>query len=169
MMSLAERANTVRELFEQVDRLWDSYVGEVKKVLREWGRLRPLLAERLSVLRSRIASNLEEMQELNLKLELGLVDEAKARRRLEELNAETPKLVRELEELWVLTERITRDSILHMKRAGIPVDISEEDVVSKEREAEECFKASVISRETFERLKEILAEQLAALKPLSPD
>jgi len=168
-MSLAERANTVKELFEQVGRLWDSYVAEVRKTLREWERLRPLLAERLSVLKSLIASNLEEMQELNLKLELGLVDEAKARRRLEELNAETPKLTRELEELWVLTERIVRDSILHMKRAGMPIDVSEEDVAGKEKEVEECFKASIISKEAFKKLKEILAEQLAVLKPSSPD
>jgi len=168
-MSLAERANTVKELFEQVGRLWDSYVAEVRKTLREWERLRPLLAERLSVLKSLIASNLEEMQELNLKLELGLVDEAKARRRLEELDAETPKLVRELEELWVLTERIVRDSILHMKRAGMPIDVSEEDVAGKEKEVEECFKASIISKEAFKQLKEILAEQLAVLKPSSPD
>jgi len=168
-MSLAERANTVKELFEQVGRLWDSYVAEVRKTLREWERLRPLLAERLSVLKSLIASNLEEMQELNLKLELGLVDEAKARRRLEELDAETPKLVRELEELWVLTERIVRDSILHMKRAGMPIDVSEEDVAGKEKEVEECFKASIISKEAFKQLKEILAEQLAVLKPPSPD
>jgi glutathionylspermidine synthase len=168
-MSLVERANAVKELFEQVDRLWESYVAEVRRSLREWERLRPLLVERLSVLKSVIASNLEEMQELSLKLELGLVDEAKAKRRLEELNAETPRLVRELEELWVLTERIVRDSILHMRRAGMPIDVSEEDIAGKEKEVEECFKASIISKEAFEKLKGILAEQLAALKPPSPD
>uniref|UniRef100_A0A7C3WQK5 Uncharacterized protein n=1 Tax=Thermofilum pendens TaxID=2269 RepID=A0A7C3WQK5_THEPE len=168
-MSLAERANGVKELFEHVERLWDSYVAEVRRTLREWERLRPLLAERLSVLKTRIASNLEEIQELNLKRELGLVDEAKAKRRLEELSAETPQLMRELEELWVLAESIMRDSIVNMKRAGIPLDVSEEDVLTKEKELEECFRNAIVSKEVYERLKGILAEQLAALKPSPPD
>jgi hypothetical protein len=41
VMSLAERASGVKELFEHVERLWDSYVAEVRRTLRGVGAPAP--------------------------------------------------------------------------------------------------------------------------------
>lgn len=167
-MTLAESAGEAVKLFERAESLWQSYVGGAKAAVREWERLRPLLYERINILKTRIRANLEETQELNIKVELGLIDEAKAKRKLEQLNSETPALIKELGELWVLAEELTWLSIVHLRRLGTPVDVLEEDIEAKARDLEECFRSSMLDKETYEKLKETLAKQLATLKALPP-
>lgn len=167
-MSLVESAGEVVRLFERAENLWQSYVEGAKAAIREWERLRPLLSERISVLKAMIKVNIEEMQELSVKVELGLVDEAKAKRKLEQLNSETPALVKELGELWSLLEELTERTIAHLRRMGAPVEVREEDIEAKVRELEECFRGSMVDKETYEKLREVLARQLAALKTLPP-
>lgn len=167
-MSLADSAGEVARLFERAESLWRNYVEGARTAIREWERLRPLLYERISVLKAMIRVNLEEMRELSLKVELGLVSEAKAKRRLEVLGAETPALVKELGELWILLEELTEMTILHSRRMGVPAEVREEDIEAKARELEECFHGSVIDKEAYEKLRGVIARQLAALKSLPP-
>ena len=167
-MSLVDSAKEVAGLFEKAEERWSAYVEGVRAALREWERFRPLLAERISVLKTRIRMNLEEEQELNLKVELGLVDEEKAKRKLELLRSETPALIEELSDLWVRLEELTLRSIIHTRRIGSLPDVTEEEVRAKMKELEECAQSSLVSEEALERLRGLLERQLAALRGLPP-
>lgn len=148
-------------LFEEADKAWDEYVATVKRELVAWERLRPALVERLSILRARISSSLEEAEELKVKLELGLIDEEKSQKKLNALLEEIPAMRSELEQAWLLLERNTLKSILHMKRLNLPLDVTEEDLRKKLESIETSFKRHIIdSKDVYEELKQLVEQQL---------
>ncbi|QOJ79690.1 hypothetical protein IG193_04345 [Infirmifilum lucidum] len=154
----------LENIFDSADKIWEEYSVTVKRSLLEWERLRPALTERIAVLKTRISTNLKEMEELKIKVELGLIDEEKAQRKIDILSKENVEMIRELEATWLVFEKNMLKSILHAKRLSLPLDITPEEVEGKIEELESCYRRGVInSSETYDELKKLLNEQLSLI------
>jgi len=154
----------LEQFFEDADRAWSEYTETVKRCLLEWERRRPLLSEKIAVLKARIGSNLKEIEELRVKADLGIIDEEKAQRKINALSEESVNMIHELETTWLTFERNVYKAILHMRRIGLPPDISKEDIESKLKDLESSFKRGIISsKDVFDELKRLLDEQLSLI------
>ncbi len=154
----------LENIFDGADRIWEEYSGAVKRSLLEWEKLRLSLAEKIAVLKTKISTNLKEMEELKIKVELGLIDEEKAQRKIDALSKENVEMMRELEAAWLVFEKNTLKSILHAMRLGLPLDITPEEVERKIEELENSYKRGIISsNETYEEIKKLLNEQLSLI------
>lgn len=151
----------LESLFDVADKIWEDYTAQVKQSLLNWEKLRPLLLEKITILKTRISSNLKELEEIQLKVELGLLEEEKSQKKFNSLSEETISLIHELETLVILFEKTTLKSIQHMKRIGIPLDITPEDIQRKIDETDHSFREGIISSEDiYKELKHILEDQL---------
>ncbi|MEZ0345516.1 MAG: hypothetical protein ABWK01_03115 [Infirmifilum sp.] len=152
---------TLGQLFSSADSAWEEYASTVKQSLLEWEKIRPVVLERIAVLKTRISSNLKEIEEIQVKIELGLLDEEKSSKKINVISEETVRMIHELENIWLNFEETTFKSLLHMRRVGIPLDLTPQDVHRKIENVERSFKEGIISsKDVYERLKKILADEL---------
>ncbi|AKG38952.1 MAG: hypothetical protein ACP5II_07730 [Infirmifilum sp.] len=154
----------IKNIFDGADKAWEEYVSTTKQALLQWEKTRPALLEKIAVLKTRISSNLSELEEIQLKVELGLLEEEKSQKKFDELSSETVTMVHELENLWVAYEHASLKSIQHMKRIGIPLDTSLEETKKKLEEIENSFRDGIISsKEVYEELRKTVEEQIRIL------
>ncbi|ABL78132.1 hypothetical protein [Thermofilum pendens] len=163
MSGLAPVIERLKGLYDKADDLWGEYVESVKAAVREWELSKLDLLSELSELKAKLESDLKALEELKLKVELGLVDKEKAEKKIGELESEVEKLRGEVESLWVALEEFTLRSLTHSKRAGLPLGLTEEDVASKQETLKKAFERGVIGETAYNAIRSTLEQLLELL------
>lgn len=142
------------EYFRNLDDLWEKYREEGARVIGEWDRYRVRLLDKVSKLAGIVSSLEQELEELNVKLELGLNDPERLRARMSLIDEKLSHLNTRLRSLKNFLETFERWSALHRRRMGpLPTVGGAEDIKEKLRELEELFRSEQIARDVYERIK----------------
>lgn len=161
---LGELTGIERE-FMRLDSFWADYEKSVKEVVKRWLTLKEKTLIRLSSIDQVIQSLAEEEKELDLLKEMKLISEEyynkeknKIKKILEELETERAKLAEFL-------ERIERLAGEHEKRILVMTAKAE---LSKLKislsKLEQLFKRGEIDKETYEKLRAELEEEIKKLE-----
>ncbi len=154
-------ASRLEELFRRAGELWEQYREAALEAISEWEKTRIPIAERVNVLRSLITTYEKELEELQVKAELGLVDAERAREKIARMSEELESYKAELGQLMELLERYDNLALIHLKRAGLPAPATAAELRQRLMQLEELFKEGLIDEDTYRRIKEGLEAQLA--------
>jgi uncharacterized coiled-coil DUF342 family protein len=154
-------AERLEEIFERVNQLWEEYRKAALEAISEWEKARIPITERVNVLKTLITTYSKELEELQVKAELGLVDAEKANEKIARMSSELEEYKAELDSLLNILEKFERLAFIHLKRAGLPVPTSAAELKQRIMQLEELFKEGLIDEDTYKRIKEGLEAQLA--------
>ncbi len=155
--------NRLSEEFNRVEELWEQYRRDALKVIHEWEKERLPLVERLNVLRNLIKIYEKEIEELKLKVDLGLEDEKKASEKIDQLSKELEDFKNEYKTILEIIERYDKLSHIHLKRTGLPTKADAEEIKRRLSELDVMLQEGVIDEETYNQLKEELETFLKLL------
>ncbi len=144
--------------FERLDEMWRIYRSECDRVVKKWTTLRLALIDYSARLSGLVKKIEEEIEELKVKVELGLIDEEKAQHRIEYLEERKEALETELEKTKTILQKYDQWAISHKHAAKLVGDTSLVEIVAK---LEELKKSGSISDETYNRIKQELKEILS--------
>ncbi len=154
----------LKEMFQRIEDLWNQYREEALKVIYEWEKQRLPLVERLNIVRNLVDTYEKEIEELKVKIELGLEELNKVNEKIERLSSELERLKNELNQLTEIINKYDDLSRIHLKRAGLPVKLSSEEIKKRIEELNKMHEEGIIDDETYNKLLEELEAQLALVE-----
>jgi len=148
-------------LFSRLDELWEEYERNSFDVLHRWEKDKVILLEKISKLSGLIKRLNEEINELKIKVDVGLISEEEAERSLEELKNAVDEVSAKLEVLERAYNELVKRAEIHKKRVlPAKVKIPRDELERKLSELEERFARGEISETMYRRLKSELTELL---------
>ncbi|MCC6003031.1 MAG: hypothetical protein LM590_01670 [Thermofilum sp.] len=163
MLRLDEQVEKLRGSFSKAEEMWSDYYSFVKATVREWEFFKLDLLDELNDVKVKLEADLKSVEELNLKIELGLINEEKAKKKLEELQGEISQLRAALQKLWLNYEELTLKCLTHSSRVGLPISFSLRDLEEKRAELRKATDKGMLNEDTAQSLAKILEEQEALL------
>lgn len=154
----------LKEMFQRIEDLWNQYREEALKVIYEWEKQRLPLVERLNIVRNLVDTYEKEIEELKVKIELGLEELNKVNEKIEKLSSELERLKNELNQLTEIINKYDDLSRIHLKRAGLPVKLTSEEIKKRIEELNKMHEEGIIDDETYNKLLEELEAQLALVE-----
>lgn len=154
----------LKEIFQQIEDLWSQYREKALEAIYEWEKQRLPLVERLNIVRGLVDTYEKEIEELKVKIELGLEEPDKVKDKIENLSSELERLKSELGQLTEIINRYDNLSRIHLKRAGPPVKLSPEEIRKRIEELNKMLEEGVIDEKTHKKLLEELEAQLALVE-----
>ncbi len=153
------------EEFKNLDNLWEKYKTNGIDLISRWDRYRVKVLDKVSKLAGIVSSIQVELNELKIKVELGLLDEEKANRRIENLEEKLKNLESRLISLRNFLETFEKWSLSHRKRIGpLPTISGAEEIREKVNELEKLYKEGQVREDVYKRIKSELETLLALLE-----
>lgn len=148
-----ERLREFNELFERLDRAWADYFSEGLRAIREWERFRVGLLAEVHRLSGMLEEITREREELEIKLELGLVDAERAKRDMEALEERGKRIERRLNAIREFLNGIDSRASPHKRRLIFELAPGESGVKARLEELKKLKEEGLISDEVFESLR----------------
>ncbi|RLF04401.1 MAG: hypothetical protein DRJ64_06995 [Thermoprotei archaeon] len=142
------------EGFRELDDMWEKYRSASVDLICGWDRYRVKLLDKVSKLAGIVSSIQVELNELKVKVELGLLDSEKANRRIEKLGEKLKKLEARLISLRNFLETFEKWSLVHRKRIGpLPTVSGAEEIHGKLKELDELYNSGQVREDVYKRIK----------------
>jgi|GEM_PF-2562566 len=143
-----------RTLFSRLDELWEEYEKTGIDTLHQWEKDKVILMEGISKLSGLVKRLNEEINELKIKVEVGLLSQEEAESRLEELGSSVNEVNGKLKALEAAYNELAERAEIHRKRI-LPARIraSREELERRLEDLEERFRKGEISEVIYEKLK----------------
>ncbi len=154
-----------KSLFTRLDELWEEYEENGLNTLNNWERDKVVLIEKISKLSGLVKRLSEEINELKIKVDVGLLSQEEVEPKLEELRESINEISGKLEALEAAYNELIRRAETHKKRI-LPAKIraSREELERRLEDLEEKFRRGEISETIYEKLKD---EIMSLLKLIS--
>jgi len=160
-----ESYSRFEEEFRELDNLWDTYKNTGMDLISRWDKYRVRVLDKVSKLAGIVSSIQRELNELKVKVELGLLDEEKANRRIERLDEKLKTLESRLISLRNFLETFEKWSLTHRRRIGpLPTISGAEEIREKINELENLYKNKQVREDVYKRIKAELETLLAILE-----
>ena len=159
-VELAQSIETLFKNFDILDDYWEKYSSEAKRVLDMWDRLRDRLASALKVLRDLLDSIDSEINELDVRKELGLIGEEEYTKLKEILEERRSKLEAEYQRLSDMFENAERRSIDHKRKALASIPLIKSKLKAGLIRLETLYREGKISDDLFSKLKQEIEKAL---------
>ncbi len=145
----------------RLDQLWEEYEKNGLDILHQWERDKVVLMEKISKLSGLIKRLNEEINELKIKVDVGLLSQEEVEPRLEELHSSINEINSKLEALEAAYNELTKRVEMHKKRI-LPAKIraSREELEKRLENLEEKFRRGEISEVIYEKLKDEIVSLL---------
>jgi len=144
-----------REL-EKLDRLWSEYEDSTRNFLNRWERIKTHAEAQIKVLEELIDVIKSEIEELDVKADLGLMDKNYYRIRREELERKLRNYEERLSRLNSIFESNTKRAEEHLKKIMSARPIAESKLRLTLMKLEDLRKEGKLSEEIYIKLKEEL-------------
>jgi len=153
------------ERLSELNEMWREYCESASRTLGDWEIDKVEILERLSKLTGYISRLEEEINELYVKAEIGLIDRDSMAERVERLEAEKRSMEERIEALRNALEEIERRAEPHRGRVLLALlPSSREEIEEKIRELEERYQRGEISEGVYSRTKSELSKILKYLE-----
>ncbi|NAZ28141.1 MAG: hypothetical protein GU355_02405 [Caldivirga sp.] len=165
MKALEERLNHYREGVKRLDEAWIGYRNAVNELKREWDSDYPLIESRVNQLKAGIEGLRRQVEEAEVKREIGLMDDESYGKLVNELNTAIEELSKMYDQAKSLLGELENGLMNHWIRSIDVSAISQEAVEKLTKNLEEAKANGQISEETYARLKrdlDLLAKALQA-------
>lgn len=164
-MSLSKYEEFIKKI-EKIDEFWQTYRKEVYEMLKEWIKLRIELLNLISKYVGILSRIEEEIIELTIKKEIGIISENEADYKIQELNDIKQKKEEELKKIKDIFEYIDYKASIHNIRAETPIGtISSSNEIEKRLEKlDEMRKQGEIDENLYNKLKDELEKLLSLIK-----
>ncbi|KUO89947.1 MAG: hypothetical protein AT712_02785 [Caldivirga sp. CIS_19] len=165
MKALEERLNHYREGVKRLDEAWVGYRNAVNELKREWDSDYPLIESRVNQLKAGIEGLRRQVEEAEVKREIGLMDDESYGKLVNELNTAIEELSKMYDQAKSLLGELENGLMNHWIRSIDVSAISQEAVEKLTKNLEEARANGQISEETYARLKrdlDLLAKALQA-------
>ncbi|MGC8569761.1 hypothetical protein [Caldivirga sp.] len=164
---LEERFNHYRDGVKRLDEAWVSYRNAVNDLKREWDSEYPLIESRVNQLRNGIEGLRKQIEEAEVKREIGLIDEDSYNKLINELNNAMSELSKMYDEAKELLNELENGLMNHWIRSIDVSTVSQDTVENLVKNLEEARASGQISEETYNRLKRDLNLLTKALQAYS--
>lgn len=173
---LSEEIEKIVEKYEveikRLEDLWQSYREAARTMVNSWIRERVNIIAKISELEGLLKSYENELKELEVKYEIGVINEEELTRKTGPL-IENMRILRDtLDKLKESLKRIDEIMIIHALQAKLPMSGgSLNDIKKKLKALKELYEKGQIRKEVYEKLKlelemqeRILQESLEVIK-----
>ena len=165
MAEVGDALNRYETELEEVERTWKNYREIVKRLLNSWIIDKPKILSRLSELEGLLQKYQDELKELNIRYELGLMSEEELRKSIESIEKEMQKLNEHVEELRQRLTNIERLCLVHAFQARLPfTGASIREIKEKISRLEELKRQGRLLDEVYVKIKRELEDQLRILE-----
>ncbi|WP_291767231.1 hypothetical protein [Caldivirga sp. UBA161] len=164
---LEERFNHYKEGVKRLDEAWISYRNAVNDLKREWDSEYPLIESRVNQLRNGIEGLKKQIEEVEVKREIGLIDDESYNKLINELNNAMGELSKMYDEARGLLNELESGLMNHWIRSIDVSAISQDTVENLTKNLDEAKANGQISEETYNRLKRDLNLLIKALQAYS--
>mgnify|MGYP001772687202 FL=1 len=164
---LEERFNHYKEGVKRLDEAWVSYRNAVNELKREWDSEYPLIESRVNQLKNGIEGLRKQIEETEVKREIGLIDDESYSRLINELNNAVNELSKMYDEAKGLLNELESGLMNHWIRSIDVSTVSQDTVENLVKNLEDAKANGQISEETYNRLKRDLNLLIKALQAYS--
>ena len=164
---LEERFNHYKEGVKRLEEAWVSYRNAVNDLKREWDSEYPLIESRVNQLRNGIEGLKRQIEEAEVKREIGLIDDESYNKLINELNNAMGELSKMYDEAKGLLNELESGLMNHWIRSIDVSAVSQDTVENLAKNLEEAKANGQISEETYNRLKRDLNLLIKALQAYS--
>lgn len=164
---LEERFNHYKEGVKRLDEAWISYRNAVNDLKREWDSEYPLIESRVNQLRNGIEGLKKQIEEVEVKREIGLIDDESYNKLINELNNAMGELSKMYDEARGLLNELESGLMNHWIRSIDVSAVSQDTVENLTKNLDEAKANGQISEETYNRLKRDLNLLIKALQAYS--
>ncbi|ABW02474.1 hypothetical protein [Caldivirga maquilingensis] len=164
---LEERFNHYKEGVKRLDEAWASYRNAVNDLKKEWDSEYPLIESRVNQLRNGIDGLRKQIEEVEVKREIGLIDDESYNKLITELNNAMSELSKMYDEAKGLLNELESGLMNHWIRSIDVSVVSQDTVENLAKNLEEAKANGQISEETYNRLKRDLNLLIKALQAYS--
>ena len=165
MSESEEILNHYETVLNELHRLWNNYREAVQRAISTWIMERPKVISKISELQGLLEHYEEELRELTIKHELGLLDEDKLEESARPIREEVERLSAQLQRLLERLRRIEKGYVMHAFQARLPfTGASIREIREKLSKLEEMYQAGRIREVVYRKLRRELEEQLRILE-----
>ena len=150
-----------RELFAKLDELWAQYEKESYEIIKRWDIDKILLLEKMSKLSGLLKRLDEEINELRVKVDVGLISHEDAETNIEKLESLKNETIEKLTALEQAYSILSQKAEKHKKKIlPLKIKASREEIEDKLIKLDERFKKGEIEEAVYQRLRRELLELL---------
>ncbi|RLF24085.1 MAG: hypothetical protein DRN15_04100 [Thermoprotei archaeon] len=158
------RVEEIENWISSLDNMWRRYEKEAIKVIEEWHKYRQELLRKLSSMNRVIKDYETELNEVEARRELGMIDGDIYERLIDDLNRTLEELRKDRDELDNIIRRIDTMLEPHYRRVRPSfARPSPSKIKLGLLKLEELYKAGKIEKEVYEKLKKELEEDYAII------
>ncbi|MCD6510157.1 MAG: hypothetical protein J7L11_07235 [Thermoprotei archaeon] len=150
---------------EELNRVWNGYRQTANRVINSWVIDKHKLTSKISELQGLLNKYEEELKELMIRYNIGLIDDELLSKMAESLKEDIAKVEGELRTLKERTERLEKACIAHAIQARLAYGgLSINEVKAKIARLEELREQGKILDEVYNKIRGELEEQLRILE-----
>jgi len=153
---ILQSMNDVARELEKLDRLWSEYEDSTKNFLNRWERIKANAEAQIEVLKELISVIRSEIEELDVKVELRLMDKNYYRKRREDLERKLREYEDRLNRLNSIFESNIKRAEEHLKKIMSAKPIAESRLRLTLMKLEDLRREGKLPEETYLKLKEEL-------------
>ena len=159
-----ERLKYYNDGLRRLDESWNSYRESVNGLKREWDSEYPLIEARINQLKLSIDELRRRLEELNVKRDIGLIDEQAFTKMANEINAALDEVEKIYDELRNSLSQLENGIVNHWIRSLDVSSMSQEAVQETLKMIDEARSNGQLSDEVYSRLRRELETLLRALQ-----
>ncbi|RLF16819.1 MAG: hypothetical protein DRJ66_02415 [Thermoprotei archaeon] len=161
---LEDRIRELEEAIRSLNDLWRAYSDAAKKVIRGWNSYKRVLERRLSSLDRELKGFELTLNELEVRKELGMIDDTVYQKTFNEIQLAIEKTRTEAEKIQGAIKHIEELLEEHIKRIGpLLVEITPESIKESLTKLEDMYKEGKIDEKTYKKLRKELEEYIRML------
>lgn len=162
---LEDRFNHYREGVKRLDEAWVNYRNAVNELKREWDSEYPIIESRVNQLRASIDNLKRQVEEVEVKKEIGLISEETYNKLINDLNNAINELSKMYNDAKAALSELESGLMNHWIRSLDVSSISQSAIDNLVKSLEEAKANGQISEESYTRLRrdlDLLAKALQA-------